>query len=283
MAESQKLHPGIVRQCISCTSYFAMDPSDARDILRNLRAPIADVDALLALLGPPLNAFGLVPRGTRLPIHGASFDRTAIASIFPELQRAVLVDIAPVWQSALRGAGYDQLLDQFFCPVAVAARGHGECVAVLAYSTLLSNPLDTWGLAMLEQVCNAYSLSDLYWGVFSGPLWTTISQQTLTWEDLVRFIPTVPARVANALGGKNCPPALEYTPFNRRLCLEFHDLVDSRKQATGTSSSSTTTNSRFLTHCRRRYLRTVFNARQIDQYGSLSRHSFSASWTNLIL
>jgi len=260
-----------------------MDPSDARDILRNMRAPIADVDALLALLGPPLNAFGLVPRGTRLPIHGASFDRTAIASIFPELQRAVLVDIAPMWQFALKSAGYDQLLDQFFCPVAVAARGHGECVAVLAYSALLSNPLDTWGLAMLEQVCNAYSLSDLYWGVFSGPLWTTVSQQTLAWEDLVRFIPTVPARVANALGGKSCPSALEFASFNRRLCLEFHDLVDSRMQATGTSSPSNATNSRFLTHCRHRYLRTVFDAHQIYQHGPFTHHYLSVSWANLIL
>ncbi|KAH7106082.1 telomere length regulation protein-domain-containing protein [Auriculariales sp. MPI-PUGE-AT-0066] len=214
-----------------------MEADDARSLLRELKAPISDVGVLLGILFTALKSLDLVPRGAPSRATDVTYASAAVGAIIPELQSAILTNVASIWGSALKDEGYDYLLEQFFCPVSVPSRGYGECVAVLAYSSLLSNKLDIWSLSVLEKLCQIYSLSDLHWAVFAGPLWKANDRRALAWEDVVRIVPTVPTRLANSLPRGDCPPSLEHASYMKRLCLEFDELVASSSTSDPTACS----------------------------------------------
>ncbi|EJD48220.1 hypothetical protein AURDEDRAFT_144155 [Auricularia subglabra TFB-10046 SS5] len=133
--------------------------------------------------------------------------------------------IAPVWGHSLAEIGYDTLLDQYFCPVSVPSRSYGECIAILSYSTLLSNLQDSWSLDLLGRLCTTFSLADLHWAAWHGPFWTSPAKRALAWEDVVRIVPSVPSKVANARREMDVPSSLETTAYMTRLCTELHQLA----------------------------------------------------------
>ncbi|KZV98748.1 hypothetical protein EXIGLDRAFT_285525 [Exidia glandulosa HHB12029] len=199
---------------------------DVRDVVKALSQPVSDVDALLELLIAPLDALHLVPRGLHRPRAGdASLEPAAVARAFPELQRLVILKIAPVW-SHDESSNVSVLLEQYFVPVSVPPRAYGECIALLSYSTILANPLSAWSLPVLEKLSRTYSLADLHWAAFSGPLWNSDAKRMLAWEDAIRLVPSVPARVANSRQDLDVPRALQNVPYLSKLCNEVYDLVN---------------------------------------------------------
>lgn len=205
-----------------------MDTTNVREIVKTLEQPVSSIDTLLELLIPPLHALQLVPRGFRTPDRADTpLDADAVLHALPELQRVVLFHVVPVWLS--EGPDARLLLEQYFVPVSVPARSHAERVALHALSTLLATqPMGEWALEMLDKLCRTYSLVDLHWAAFSDTVGRTGS---LAWETVVRLVPSIPSRVANARKEGEIPRALRHAPYMARLCSEFYDLANSASRS----------------------------------------------------
>ncbi|KAI0948359.1 hypothetical protein AcV7_009125 [Taiwanofungus camphoratus] len=189
-----------------------------REIINCLQSPIADSTALLRLLSTPLARIGLLPPRFRQydDPSSCSGDFDAPRHI-PLLQRAILQHVIPAWEPVLMQEDAYTLVEQYFCPdsISFTSPASGQ-VAVHAYSTILALPLTESAIRLLAKLSKAYPIDVLHSAVFLERSKGLSGKQDITWEDCVRNIAAVPAKVANALRGKDdIPPELEYgTYFN---------------------------------------------------------------------
>ncbi len=209
-----------------------------RDVVNRLRAHIPDLPTLLALVSGPLDCIGLLPphykRYNTAPLPVA----LNISRHLPSIQRALLEHIIPDWELVLSQEKLMPLVEQWFVPDAFSCTkpAAGE-VALHAYASILCLPLTPYSMNLLARLTKAYPLDHLHSNVlFPGDIHLSSPKSVFGWEDVVKNILSVPAKVANALEGKGqCPKELEQGPYFSHLCHRTETLIWklSQEQANG--------------------------------------------------
>ncbi|EMD38650.1 hypothetical protein CERSUDRAFT_153646 [Gelatoporia subvermispora B] len=199
-----------------------------QDVIARLQSPITDISTLFQLLSAPLACIGLLPPRYRkhdvLSLHSKSFD---IDRHVPPLQRALLEHIIPTWGSILDQEHAFELVEQYFCPdsMSFASPAAGR-VAVHAYSTLLSIPLRQQSIRLLATLCKSYPIDVLHSVVFARHNSTSSGKQTITWEDCVRNVAAIPAKVANVVADSTAIPVeLEQGAYFRHFSVRCEHLM----------------------------------------------------------
>ncbi|KAI0721524.1 telomere length regulation protein-domain-containing protein [Cerioporus squamosus] len=188
-----------------------------RETITRLQAPIPDLATLLPLIAAPLATMGLLPPRFRVynttPI---STDASSIQRHIPALQRALLEHVIPTWEPALLQEGKYEMVEQYFCPdsISFASPAAGQ-LAMHAYSTLLSTPLRDYSVRLLAKLCRAYPVDVLHSG-----------RRSITWEDCVQDVVSVPAKVANYMGGRSdIPSVLEHGTYFANVSMRTESLI----------------------------------------------------------
>jgi telomere length regulation protein len=199
-----------------------------REVVNRLQSPIPDWSTLLPLLCGPLSSLNLLPQPFRkyntdpLPEGSLSLTRH-----IPSLQRALLEHVVPTWESTLVEEKKALLLTQYFCPedstnISPAPVG----IALLAYSSILSLPLTEYSINLLASLSTEYPINRLHAAIFSSPNTDTVQKQSVTWEDCLRNVAAVPAKVANTAGGNTqIPPELEQGRYFDSVSLRCESLI----------------------------------------------------------
>ncbi|KAH9952216.1 telomeric DNA binding protein [Amylocystis lapponica] len=183
-----------------------------RDVTTRLQNPVPDHTTLLQLLCAPLACIGLLPpRFRQYNVSPLPTNTFSIHRHIPALQRTLLEHVIRAWEPVLVQEDSYSLLEQYFCPDSLfftsAAAGQ---IAVHAYSTILALPLTDYSIRFLARLSKAYPLDVLHSVVFSDHSKDSSARKTVTWEDCVRNVAAIPAKVANVTGGKaDSPPELE--------------------------------------------------------------------------
>ena len=203
--------------------------NQVRNAINKLQSLIPDMSTLLALISGLLDCIGLLPPHYK-QYNTASLYPGAINSSrhLPTLQRALLEHVIPTWHPELSREKLMPLVEQWFIPDAFsyASPAAGE-VAMHAYSSILSLPLTPYSMDLLARLTKAYPLDRLHTTVFPQLNKDSSPQQTtLAWEDVVKSILSVPARVANVLEGKGeIPKELEQGPYFANLSVRCEALL----------------------------------------------------------
>lgn len=179
---------------------------------------ITDLQTLLELLCGPLQSAGLLPPQFHKYSNSAHKNRNVLKH-YTSIQRTLLEKILPAWDSVLTEQGLSAIVYQYFCPdlFSFASDVAGQ-VVVMSYSTILSTPFNEFSIRFLSRLAKEYPIDRLHQAVFDAG--------TITWEDCVRNIIIVPAKVANFLGGKgNIPDDLENGGYFNHLCLHTENLI----------------------------------------------------------
>ncbi|KAF8964663.1 telomere length regulation protein-domain-containing protein [Flammula alnicola] len=211
--------------------------SDSRaqiqELLDQLHTQIADLPTLLSLLSGPLDAIGLLPpQFRRYNTRPLPSNALTLRKHVPQIQRVLLTHIAPAWSAVLAEPeqhNAHMLLEQYFCPDVFAnvLPQAGE-VAMLAYATLVSStvPLTAYAIRLLGRLAVEYPVDRLYEAAFARRDLDKVARG-VAWEDCVRNICMVPAKVANAVAGKgeDVPPVLENAPYFNNLSVRCEELI----------------------------------------------------------
>ena len=208
-----------------------MQSSDSRtqiqNILEQLRAQVSDLQTLLNLLAGPLDSLGLLPPQFRR--HNAQSIPPGTLNIkkhIPQLQRVLLQNIVPTWDTLLAEKNATLLLDQYFCPDSFsnASPAAGE-IAILAYSTLVSSQMTEYALRSLERLSVEYPVDRLHAAAFTHKDLDK-GVRDVGWEDCVRDLCMVPTKVANSLGTtRDIPLGLENGVYFNNLSARCEQLI----------------------------------------------------------
>jgi telomere length regulation protein len=213
--------------------------SHIQDVISRLQSPIQKLETLFEALAAPLATLNILPprflkHNTRpLPQQGIS-----VAKHVPPLQRAIIESVLPAWEHLLDEQDAYILVLQYFAPDTFSfGRAAAKDIALYAYTTILSLPLTQQSVRLLVHLCKAYPI-DILWSVSVSDKSTPSSRHAITWEDCVRNVCAVPAKVANALGPRGAiPEELQYGPYFNYTSQRFQLLID--LLATKPSSQST--------------------------------------------
>lgn len=204
--------------------------AQVREVINRLQSPVPDLPTLCNLLASPLACLGLLPpQLRRYNTSPLPDDAVNVPRHIPPLQRALLEHVIPTWQASLEEHNAILLVEQYFCPDAFsfASPAAGD-VTLLAYSTILSGPLSGYCVHLLSRLSKEYPVDRLYRALFSDESTSRKlgHRQEITWEDCVRDLAAVPAKVANALGGRgDIPPLLEHAAYFDNLSLRCESLI----------------------------------------------------------
>ncbi|KAF9476587.1 hypothetical protein BDN70DRAFT_882199 [Pholiota conissans] len=202
-------------------------------LIDRLRTPIDSILTLQSLLAAPLADLSLLP--PRFHSYNSSPlppDAISIHKHIPQIQRLLLTHIAPVWESELskEDGGQEGLLTAYFVPDAFYnARQAAGDIARLAYGTLVSAPMTEFGLRCLDRLVVEYPIDRLYWAVFGEAKMSTDRRvREVDWEDCVRDLCMVPAKVANSLAERaraETPESLENGTYFGRFSERIEVLI----------------------------------------------------------
>ena len=203
--------------------------SQVRSAINKLQSPLPDLSTLLVLISSLLDRIGLLPplykQHNTAPLYPGGFNSSRH---LPPLQRALLEHVIPTWQPDLSREQLMPLVEQWFIPDAFsyASPAAGQ-VTVHAYSSILSLPFTPYSMNLLARLTKAYPLDRLHTTVFPQLNKGSSPQQTiLAWEDVVKSILSVPAKIANALEGKGeIPKELEQEPYFANLSVRCEALL----------------------------------------------------------
>ena len=198
-----------------------------QDVLEQLRAQVSDLQTLLNLLTGPLDSLGLLPpqfrRHNTRPLPPGTLH---IQKHIPQFQRVLLQYVIPTWDTLLAENHATLLLDQYFCPDSFsnALPAAGE-IAIVAYSTLVSSQITKYTLYLLERLSVEYPVDRLHTAVFAR---TDLdkSVKDVGWEDCVRDLCMVPAKISNSLGIMgDIPLGLENGVYFNNLSVRCEQLI----------------------------------------------------------
>lgn len=199
-----------------------MAQDDVKQILDALQTPIPDLETLLTLLSRPLESIGLLQ--TRFQTYASEKLQKGAFNIpkhLPVIQRALLQTILPSWESALREREVLGIADQFLCPVPSNLQ-NAVPTALEAYATILSTPFNTFSVRYLSQLTRSYPIQTLFDCVFDS---NPPNIAAIRWEDCVRVVISVPAKVANFCRHEHpVPENLQYDTYTTALCLNTGDI-----------------------------------------------------------
>ena len=200
-----------------------MTQDDTKQILDALQSPIPDLETLLILLARPLESIGLLQ--TRFQKYASEKLPKGAFNIpkhLPVIQRALLQNILPSWESALHEGKALGIPDQFLCPTPSNSQNAVQ-TALEAYTTVLSTPFNTFSIRYLSQLTRSYSIQALFECVLdlSPP-----DIAAIRWEDCVRTVISVPTKVANFCGREHpIPDNLRYETYITDLCSYTGDII----------------------------------------------------------
>lgn len=206
----------------------ASNASQLRELVSHLQAPIQDATTLLSYLSAPLGTLGLLPADLRRynvsPLRVSSAD---ILKHIPSLQRAILQHVLPAWAEELAERKLLRMVDLYICPDTSTSDSliPGE-IALQAYSTLLSLPIDKHSIRLLTHLSNRFNVDVLHDTVYSQQQIDSVKKEAM-WEDCIRDLVAVPAKVANgAVAGQlEAPIELGQGPYFDRLSVSFDELI----------------------------------------------------------
>ncbi|KAI1790782.1 telomere length regulation protein-domain-containing protein [Ganoderma leucocontextum] len=197
-----------------------------RETISRLQSPIPDLPTLLSLLAAPLACIGLLPpRFRQYKVSQIDNEAFNVQRHIPPLQRALLEHVIPTWEPLLMQESSYELVEQYFCPDAMsfASPAAGQ-IALYAYPTLLSVRLQDHAVHLLAKLCKAYPIDVLHSVLFPGG--GTSGRHPITWEDCVRDVVAVPAKVANYMGDRrDIPSVLELGPYYANVSVRTETLV----------------------------------------------------------
>ncbi|KAF9533360.1 telomere length regulation protein-domain-containing protein [Crepidotus variabilis] len=220
-----------------------MDNEDNRkefqNILEQLKAPIPDLQTLLCLLSTLLEAYGLLPPKYRVFLHSSAlgFVISSPSKTLPQIQHILLVNILPTWDILLNENDDQDLVDQFFVPNAFSNASFAAGNAALcAYGILLvilsgkhGQPSVVHAVRLLERLMKEYPIDRMYNAAsISASSKRDIARRDQQWEDCVKDLCMVPAKVANALlhvEGGSVPDVLENANYFSALSGRVEELV----------------------------------------------------------
>ncbi|GJE97099.1 telomere length regulation protein-domain-containing protein [Phanerochaete sordida] len=225
--------------------YHESTHSQVRELIARLQSPVHDLPTLLSLLAAPLSNLGILPpRYVKhnlfpLPSHALNVSRH-----IPLLQRALLEHVLPAWGPALDEDKCFDLAQQYFAPdVFLISVPATKEVALHAYASILSLPLTEYSIRLLTALVKTYPV-DILWSMTNSTRKSadTLSKGSVTWEDCVRNICAVPAKVANFLAAKGAaaPSNLEPGPYFTELSTRTELLVSSLTNPTQDELASIT-------------------------------------------
>ena len=198
-----------------------------RDVIIRLQSPIPDLSTLLSLICGPLGSLNLLPQPFRenntdpLPEGSLNFTKH-----IPPLQRALLEHIIPTWEYTLVEENKALLLTQYFCPELSFVSPASVDIALLAYSSILSLPLTEYSINLLARLSTKYPIDTLHAAIFSTRNPDSMQKRSIIWEDCLRDVVAVPAKVANAVGGTTqIPPELEQGKYFDNVSLRCEFLI----------------------------------------------------------
>jgi telomere length regulation protein len=206
-----------------------MTSDEVRELVNRFASPVPDLTTLCSLLCSPLERIGLLPSPFRrfnvepLPDSAEFY----VPKYIPLLQRALLEHVAPTWQATLDEENMSLLLQQYFCPdsfsFAISAAGQ---VALFAYSSILSLPLGEFSIQLLARLSKDYPIDKLHSVLFSRN--DPSAKLVISWEDCIRNVLAVPAKVANALGERGVvPQILEHRAYFNNVSIQCEALIHS--------------------------------------------------------
>ncbi|CDO69030.1 hypothetical protein BN946_scf184834.g37 [Trametes cinnabarina] len=212
--------------------YYDANLAQIQEVISRLQSPIPDLPTLLTLLAAPLASIGLLPPRFRKyhtsPIHDEAFRLSRHA---PLLQRALLENVIPTWEPVLVQENAYELVEQYFCPDAMSfASPLARQLALYAYSTILSTSLKDHAVSFLAKLVKGYPIDVLHDILFSQSKDGSLERHSITWEDCVRNVVAIPAKVANYAGQRHdLPSGLEYGPYFMDVSKRVEQLIFSAR------------------------------------------------------
>jgi len=153
-----------------------------------------------------------------------------------QIQHLLVTKILPTWDTILQENGFLSLVDQYFSPDTFtnALPSAGE-VALNAYGTLVGLPavqMIRHSIRILERLVREYPLDRLFTAAFMDRRDLDTVSKGVEWEDCVRNVCMVPAKVANAVvansdGMGSVPTTLENGVYFNNLSVRTEELVSS--------------------------------------------------------
>lgn len=207
-----------------------------QDVIERLGTPVTDIHELLPLLCVPLNSIGhLPPQYRRFATLTLSNNAGPVTKVFPVLQHILLEKILPVWGNVFEEEGCTPLVQQYFCPDACvnATLAAGD-VALCAYPSILSHPLNQYSVDLLLKLAREYPIDRLYGAITTIP---DMARRSVAWDECLRDVFAIPSKVANALSGRDIPSQLGMPDYIDDLCLRCDALLHSLSTSFGSSES----------------------------------------------
>jgi len=181
-----------------------------RECLSQLQGPIHDLPTLTNLLASSLAAYSiLLPRYQQFVETSVPLPRNQKSvRLIPQFQLAILDQVLPNWEQTLEENDLVPLVQQWFCPVNSSSE-YVTDVARHALSSILGVPLRQSTTTILERLLYHYPLSSIYCHLF--PVTGALSIVAIDWDEHLKDIFSLPAKVANAsgLGRTHIPEQLE--------------------------------------------------------------------------
>jgi telomere length regulation protein len=192
-----------------------------RDLIAKLQLPLPDIQGVTALLAGPLDCLKLAPPSLKkyniLPLPDGSI---SVWKHVPLLQQALIQHILPAWSEELSRRGLQELVDLYFCPKYSPSSSVAGEVALHAYATLLSLPIDQYSIHILTLLCKEWTIGTVHEAVICTQELDVVKQEGV-WEDCIRNMCALPAKIANSLATRalKIPVELENDAYFGRMCV----------------------------------------------------------------
>lgn len=211
------LRPGLSHALAAICSMSADAAKALRELRDALRQPIDTVDDFTFLLSSTLQQLNLHPTSTASA--SSTFILRALEKQLPSVQQDLLSTAVPTFLHAL-DSKTKGLLDCFFCPFANEQQAHpaaARAVALCSYTTLpallcaktgvtpMPDASRGYVLEVLGGLAEGYGVRELHAGVWEdgeghGESSKAGDMRRMRWEEAVKAVTSLPAKVANAVG-----------------------------------------------------------------------------------
>ncbi|KLO14563.1 hypothetical protein SCHPADRAFT_965696 [Schizopora paradoxa] len=215
-----------------------------RETIQRLQEPVSDEVELLALLAAPLDALGILPPPFRT-FNSHPFDTKGTFDVYklvPQIQTAILRNVAPAWLQSLQERNRHEILYQYFSPDLFSSSSKIAIdIALCAYGTTLSTSLQPVSIELIRRLSKTYPIDKLFLGLFSASS-SCVSHRKLTvWEDHVRDFFAAPTKVANFVKDGEIPVELGRREYFSNVSIAVERLVYSLPENIPTTSLSALT------------------------------------------
>lgn len=173
------------------------------DTWKQLQTDLPSAEILATILAPPLEY--LRTHTSSLSASKSSAIYVDLHRLLPRIQELILQSIVPTWLHALDDKQASLLVDYFCPPITESTQSHGHAsfIAAHGYCSLLSLPLTQYSILLLDKLVAQYSIDSCYHAIYGANNNNiALSVKGLFWEDCVKALLTLPAKVLNFSRGE---------------------------------------------------------------------------------